>query len=469
MNQPTSVDSRKIAQPLLGPLALICWLTSLFMPIMSAPKGWLLGGEFVGKGLIFFPMAIFFSPFLALAPLTNIIFLANLSRLWSHKTSEPASVAWVGGALVFNCFAILVGDSKGSPVLGDIGRHPAMWLWLLSFVLLCLAITRSEVGQTKTPSGVLKGRWKLAIALSCIFSLAGLTVRAVMYPGPTINRTVTGVEGIEIRRSGVPPKQYPLLEDGYLRQSKYKFFVFEGYTHVPLLGGGWITRPGASPVRHVVHETVDSHQLNSEGPGAVLRSTMTVYDGGELIARKTIYDGMEEGGNGIEGAIALDFVQSVLQPVPSSAPSAIQRQELPVHPLDLPNDLKLTDTKRSQTGCSSSVALNQDNWRELRTPRWSLYALTNIIGIVCSQDGIVVVMGSESVVYVDVISLDGQAISQFRTSTSHHTSLYAIDEVRVSKDSRRIRLVSYRPGPSINVQTVPLERFEIALEPNKPN
>lgn len=469
MNQPTSTDSNKIAQPLIGPLALICWLTSLFMPIMSVPQGWLLGGEFVMKGLIVFPMAIFFSPFLALAPLTNVIFLANLSRLWSDGTSEPASVVWVGGALVFNCFAILVGDSKGSPVLGDIGRYPAMWLWLLSFVLLCLASMRSELGKTKAPSGVLKGRWKLAIALSCVFSLAGLTVRAVMFPGPTINRTVTGVEGIEIRRSGVPPKRYPLLEDGYLRQSKYKFFVLEGYTHIPLLGGGWISRSGASPVRHVVHETVESYEFSSGGPGAVLRSTMTVYDGGELIARKTVYDGMEEGGNGIEGAIALNFVQSVLQPAPNSVPSAIQRQELPVHPLDLPNSLKLADTKRKQIGCPSSVVLNQNSWHELRASKWSLYAPINISGVACDQDSIVVVMGSKSVVYVDVISLDGQVISQHRASTSHHTNLYAIEEARASKEGWRIRLVSYRPGPSINVPTVPLERFEIALEPNKPN
>lgn len=344
-----------------------------------------------------------------------------------------------------------------------------MWLWLLSFVLLCLAIMRSELGKTKAPSGVLKGRWKLAIALSCVFSLAGLTVRAVKFPGPTINRTVTGVEGIEIRRSGVPPMRYPLLEDGFLRQSKYKFFVFEGYTHVPLLGGGWITRPGASPVRHVVHEAVESYELSSGGPGAVLRSTMTVYDGGELIARKTVYEGMEEGGNGSEGEIALNFVQSVLQPAPSSAPSAIQRQELPIHPLDLPNDLKLADTKRSSIGCPSSVALNQNSWRELRAPQWSLYALINIIGVACDQDSIVAVMSGESVVYVDVISLDGQVISQYRASTSHHTNLYAIEEARASKEGWRIRLVSYRPGPSINVPTIPLERFEIALEPNKPN
>ncbi|CAM8671535.1 hypothetical protein MCEMSEM18_02220 [Comamonadaceae bacterium] len=439
------------------------------MPIMSAPQGWLLGGEFVVKGLIAFPLAIIFSPFLALAPLTNVIFLANLSRLWSRGTSKPANVVWVGGALVFNCFAILVGNSIDSPVLGDIDRYPAMWLWLLSFVLLCLAITRSELRQTKEHSGVLKDRWKLAIALSCVLSLAGLTVRTVMFPGPTINRTVTGVEGIEIRRSGVPPTRYPLLEDGYLRQSKYKFFVLDGYAHEPLLGGGWITRPGANPVRHVVHETVESFELSSRGPGAVLRSTMTVYDGGELIARKTVYEGMEEGGNGIEGAIALNFVQSVLQPAPSSAPSAIQRQELTVHPLDLPKDLKLSDTKRHLIGCPSSVALNPNNWRELRASKWSLYALINISGVACDQDSIVVVMCSESVVYVDVISLGGQVVSQFRASTSHRTNLYAMEEARASKDGWRIRLVSWRPGPSINVPTVPLERFEIALESNKPN
>ena len=330
MNQLTSADSTDSASLLLGPLALVCWLSSLFMPAMSAPQGWILGGEFVMKGLLLFPFAIFFFPLLALAPLTNIIFLANLFRLWSVEApdSKAPNAFWVGSALLFNCLALAVaGNAKSTPVLGDIGRYPAMWLWLLSFVLLNMAIQGSEREQTSAPGVLLKHRWKLAFALSCVLAIAGLTMRAVMFPGPAINRTVSGVEGIEIRRSGVPPGKHPLLEDGYLRQSKYAFFVFDGQTHGPMPGGGWITRPGARPARHVVHEVVESYQLGPEGPGAVLRSTITLYDGGELIARKTFYDGMVEDGHGSEGTIALKFVQTVLQPASVQVSSVDQRQQ----------------------------------------------------------------------------------------------------------------------------------------------
>jgi hypothetical protein len=467
VNQPTYADRSDSVPPLLGPLALVCWIASLFLPAMSAPQGWILGGEFAVKGLMTFPLAIFFSPLLALTPLTNLIFLGNLLRLWSLDNLKSANATWVGRALLFNCIALVVGNAN--PALGDVVKYPAMWLWLLSFALLYIAVKRSELGHSGTPIVILKDRWKLAVALSCAIAIVGLTARTMMFPGPTISRTVSNVEGIEIRRSGVPLRHYPLLEDGYLRQSKYKFFVLDGHTHESLPGGGWIIRPGVSPVRSIVHEAVDSYRLDPEGPGEVQRSTVTIYDGGEIVARKTFYQGMIEDGHGWVGAIALKFVQSVLQPGSSLASGESHRAVLPVHSVDLPSDFKLTDAKRNILGCPSSVVLNPNDWRELRTLQWSLQAMENIQAVACGEDSVLVVLGNDTGVTVDVISLDGRAVVQARANVSQHTNLYALEDARASKSGWRIRLVSYRPGPSIDQPTVPIERFEIALESKEPS
>lgn len=352
------------------------------------------------------------------------------------------------------------------PALGDIWKYPAMWLWLVSFLLLSMAITSSEQRKTGTSVGILEDRWKLAVVLSCVVLVAGLAARAAIFPGPAIVRTASSVEGIEIQRTGVPPHQHPLLEDGYLRQSKYKFIVFDGRTHESTPGGGWIARPSASPMRYVVREVVESHQVRPEGPGAVLRSTISVYDGSELIGRKTFHEGMVEDGHGWLGAIALKFVQTVLQPAPSPASGVVQRIELLAHPLYLP-DAKMKVTERSLVGCPASVALNPRDWRELRTTRWSFQALMNIREVACGENSVILVMGGKSGIYVDVISSDGLVVFQGRASAGHPIDLYAIEEVRASSSGWRVRLVGRRPGPSVNVPTVPIERFELAVEPNK--
>jgi hypothetical protein len=349
-------------------------------------------------------------------------------------------------------------------VLGDIGRYPAMWLWLLSFVLLCMAVARSEPVQARDAGRKKKDRWKVAVALSCVLSIAGLTARVLEFPGPAIKRTVSDVEGIEIRRSGVPPRRYPLLEDGYLRRSKYKFFVLDGQTHESMPGGGWIARPGADSVRYVVHESVESYQLDPEGPGRVLRSTITVRDRGEIIARKTIYDGMVEDGQGWTGAIALKFVQTVLQPPPKPASGNGERVELLVHPLDQGGAPELAVASRRILGCPSSVTLEPRDWREMRTPQWTLQALLNITEIACGEDSLLVVMGDRSGIYVDIISLDGRMLLQARARVDRPADQYAIEAVRADKNGWRVRLVGYRPGPSSNVPVVPIERFEIAID-----
>lgn len=436
------------------------------MPAMSAPQGWLLGGEFLLKGLVALPFALFFSPFLALAPLTNIVFWSNLVRLFSvgSSTPKPPSDVWVGIAFLFNCIALLLGGTSKTNVLGDIGRYPAMWLWLLSFVLLCMAITRSERGALGTPEVTLKDRWKLAVALSFVFAIAGLTARAVKFPGPVIKRSVPMVDGIEIRRTGVPPGRLPLLEDGYLRTSNYKFFVLDGYTHEPTPGGGWIARPGATPVKRVVHEAVESYRTGPEGPGEVLRSSISIHDGAEVIARKSIYRGMTEDGHGWVGAIALKFVQTVLQPAPGTPSNVRRRTELFADPLDLPSATELVATRRTVRGCPGSVALNNRDWKQLRTPHWNLQALMNILEVACSRDSVLVVMGNKSGIHLDVIGFNGQVVLQARASVSRPTDDYLVEEVYESKTGWRIRVVGYSPGPSINLSRIPVERFEIAID-----
>lgn len=285
------------------------------MPAVSAPQGWVLGGGLALTGLAYFPIAIMVSPLLAFAPLTNILFLVNLKRLWSSRPSTAPSVFAVGGALLFNGFALIVASTTA--LLGDMGRFPAIWFWLLSFVFLGMAIMRSE--QSGASDRLCKSRWTLALALSCMLSIAGWSARTLQFPGPVIHRSVSGVEGVEIRRSGVAPGQQPLLEDGYLRRSKYQFFVVDGRTYESMPDGGWIARAGTSPVRHVIHEAVESYASRPGGSGAARRSIIKVYDGSELIAQKMLYDGMRENGNGWEGEIALKFVQTVLQP--ASRPS----------------------------------------------------------------------------------------------------------------------------------------------------
>lgn len=352
-------------------------------------------------------------------------------------------------------------------ILGDIWRYPAMWLWLASFLLLTMAITNSERRQTGASLGILKDRWKLAVALSCVLSVAGVTARVAKFPGPVVVRTMSGVEGIEIQRIGVPPRHYPLLEDGYLRQSKYKFIVFDGYTREPMPAGGWIARLGASPTRYVVREEVESHKVQPDGPGAVLRSTISIYDGTELIGRKSFYQGMVEDGHGWVGQIALKFVQSVLQPAPGTASGIERRTELILNPLDLPNDTKMMVTKRSLIGCPSTVAMNPHDWRELRATQWTLQASMNISHVACGEDSVLVVMSGRSGIYVDVLTSDGRVTFQGRSPAGHPTDLYAIEEVHTSSSGWRVRLVRYRPGSTTNAPTVPIERFEFAVEPSE--
>ena len=178
---------------------------------------------------------------------------------------------------------------------------------------------------------------------------------------------------------------------------------------------------------------------------------------------------MVEDGHGWKGAIALKFVQTVFQPAPILVSSVDQRQQLLVHPLDLPDDVKLAVTERKILGCPSTVALNSGDWRKLRTSQWSLQALFNIRAVVCGHDSVLVVMGGESGIYVDVIGLDGRIVLQARARVSRPVDLYAVEEAQASKTGWRIRLVGYRPGSSIDVPRIPLERFEIAIEPSKPS
>ncbi len=425
-----AANDQLTATPLLGPLALVCWVASLFAPAMSVPQGWIPGWELAAKGALIFPLGLLFSPLLALSVWTNLVFLSNLRRLHlaGKSGAKEAKADWVGGALLFNLLAMSSGGAGKQPVLGDIGRYPAMWLWLLSFLLLCMAIMRSE--QMQSGGKWRLDRWKAAAIACSLPCVIGLVMQFRMYESTLVKRSMIDVESIEVRRTGVPARRYPLLETGYLHKSKYKFLVVDGVVHEALPNGEWMERPTGRAARYLVHEVVESYRMDSEGPGAVLRSKITIQDtfNGELIASKTFYDGMIEDGHGWVGDHALKFVQSVL--VPTTEPSLVSsREALASRQLESHAKLNEGTGKRQIVDCPGTVKLVDAQWHKVVTPGWTLNASSNVRGVACSANAVYVAMVNGATVDVDVIHLDGRVLRQGRTVVTRQHNDYGIREI----------------------------------------
>jgi hypothetical protein len=128
--------------------AAVCWLASLVLPALPSSGRTVFGFEIAGAFLIG-PVAWLFAGIPSLSVLTNLVFLAQLTRVTGPRTGKLPSAGLVAACLLLNILAVAFASASG--LVQGLLTRPAAWAWLLAFVLLILGILREE-GAAKADS-----------------------------------------------------------------------------------------------------------------------------------------------------------------------------------------------------------------------------------------------------------------------------------------------------------------------------
>jgi hypothetical protein len=287
-----------------------------------------------------------------------------------------------------------------------------------------------------SPARVVIGAIALLLLLRCSFSGD---------PAPVISRTVSDVDGFELRHDGFHDGlRYPgHFSLGYAIWANYPFVVYRGKVYSRAGPGSVFVRPaqGLAP-RYVVSEVpVDPEQhLGYSLSGLEISDRRT----GEVLGYRTLRQGQTENGHGWTGQHAAEFVRRVLQtPAPVGGPVGTKPYGNAVATFDALGDGDVPPAEETGNGCPSTYRLDREQPHiGLDTGAWVFVPQHHVDSYACAGNYILVQTGYGNLLDLDLLTTDGRHVFQTELHTPvDQVATIALRRLRLSKTtSGNIRL-----------------------------
>lgn len=260
-------------------------------------------------------------------------------------------------------------------------------------------------------------------------------------PAPVISRTVSGVDGFELRHDGYHDGlQYSgHFSLGYAIWANYPFVVYRSREYRRAGPGSVFVRPaqGLHP-RYVVSEApVDPEpNLGYSISGLEIGDRWT----GEVLGYRTLRRGQEENGHGWTGQHAAEFVRRVLQTsAPVGGPVGTKPYGNAVATFDILGDGDVPPAEETDNGCPSTYRLDRKQPQTgLDTGAWVFVPQHHVDSYACDGNYILVQTGYGNLLDLDLLTTDGRHVFQ----TELHTPVDQVATITL----RRLRLSKTTSG-----------------------
>lgn len=291
-------------------------------------------------------------------------------------------------------------------------------------------------------------------------------------PAPVISRTVSGVEGFELRHNGFDdglrhPGHFSL---GYAVWANYPFVVYRGEVYRRAGPGSVFIRPaqGLMP-RYIVDEAVLEPEQNLD----YSRSGLEIIDRStrQVLGRRTLRAGQTENGHGWTGQHAAEFVRSVLQ---TSAPigGAVGVKPYGNAPATFAmlGDGKVSPVEAGGADCPSTYRLDkQRHHTSLDTGAWVFMPQHHVDSYACDGNYILVQTGYGNLLDLDLLTTDGRHVFQTELHTpTDQVATIALRRLRLHKTtSGNIDLqvdISYDAANDRHGKPVPAQQFRATIQ-----
>lgn len=290
------------------------------------------------------------------------------------------------------------------------------------------------------------------LLLSALVAAGALTMcmtkSELRLPAPVLMRSVSGVEGVELRhigfdRSGAGPFQ-PLFGLDDALWAGYPLVLHHDKIYRRAGPGSVVVRPrGNIGARYVIEEHADRSE---DRPDRI--TSLSIRDRDELLGRKYLRAAQDDAGRGRVGDDATAFVRRVLG---TNAPADSRLDQPPYGaapvtfaPLRIGRDDPPVD---GGDGCPPSYRIEKaTSPRQFDAGAWSFRPRSDVDSFACTGNFIVVASGDGARLLLDLLDPTGQHL--FQTEVAMPFDARAVATVlRLRVNGERLQIdVHYPPG-----------------------
>jgi hypothetical protein len=315
------------------------------------------------------------------------------------------------------------------------------------------------------------------LLLSALVAAAALTMcmakSELRLPAPIVKRSVSGVEGIELRhigfdQPGAGPFQ-PLfgLDDALL--ANYPFVLHLDQVYRRAGPGSFVVHPRSDVrARYVVEEHADR---SDEGPDRITSLSISDRDSQELLGRQFLRARQGEAGRGRVGEDAMAFVRRVLG---TAAPAGGRRDEPPYGAAPVTHAPlragRVDPPIQGGDGCPPSYDIDTTaSPRRFDAGGWSFRPWSDVDSFACTGNFILVASGDGARLLLDLLDPTGKHL--FQTGVAMPLDARAdatVQRLRVNGERLQID-VHYHPGKLPDGKPRLRQRFRLVISMTPPD
>ncbi len=315
------------------------------------------------------------------------------------------------------------------------------------------------------------------LLLSALVAAAALTMcmakSELRLPAPIVKRSVSGVEGIELRHIGFDqPGAGPLqplfgLDDALL--ANYPFVLHLDQVYRRAGPGSFVVHPrGDVRARYVVEEHADR---SDEGPDRITSLSISDRDSQELLGRQFLRARQGEAGRGRVGEDAMAFVRRVLG---TAAPAGGRRDEPPYGAAPVTHAPlragRVDPPIQGGDGCPPSYDIDTTaSPRRFDAGGGSFRPWSDVDSFACTGNFILVASGDGARLLLDLLDPTGKHL--FQTGVAMPLDARAdatVQRLRVNGERLQID-VHYHPGKLPDGKPRLRQRFRLVISMTPPD
>lgn len=315
------------------------------------------------------------------------------------------------------------------------------------------------------------------LLLSALVAAAALTMcmtrSELQLPAPVVMHSVSGVDGIELRRigfdqPGAGPFQ-PLFGLDDALAASYPFVLHQDKVYRRAGPGSFVVRPrGDARARYLVEEHADRSE---DRPDRVTSLSIRDRDRDELLGRKYLRAAQDDAGRGRVGDAAMAFVRKVLgtaapagnrleappygaAPV-THTPLRVGRADPPIHGGD---------------GCPPAYRIGSTaSPRQFDAGAWSFRPPDDADSFACTGNFIVVASGNGARLLLDLLDPTGTHLFQTEVAMPLDAGAGAtVQRLRVNGERLQVD-VHYRPGKLPDGKPRLRQKFRLVISMTPPD
>lgn len=315
------------------------------------------------------------------------------------------------------------------------------------------------------------------LLLSALVAAGALTMcmtkSDVRLPAPIVMRSVSDVEGVELRhigfdRPGAGPFQ-PLFGLDDVLWAGYPFVVHLDKVYRRAGPGSFVVRPhGDVRARYVVEEHADRSE---DRPDRITSLSIRDSDNQELLGRQYLRARQDQAGRSQVGEVAMAFVRKVLR---TNAPAGSRRDEPPygaapvTHtPLRAGRD---DPPIHGGDGCPPSYRIETAaSPRQFDAGGWSFRPRDDVDSFACTGNFILVASGDGARLLLDLLDPTGKHLFQTEVAMPLDAQAGAtVQRLRVNGERLQAD-VHYRPGKLADGKPRLRQRFRLMISMTPPD